>query len=133
MTTLSLPSSTIKKIIDDPTILGDRLSNSTLTPLVELGITPAMASYILDGYTRGFRIVFILNACLAAVATLASITMIKHKELTRSDDEERKLEAKGALGLQRDKVEEKRGPKLRDDKVDSAHVRVLPETNEKSL
>lgn len=132
MTTLSLPSSTIKKIIDDPTILGDRLSNSTSTPLEALGITPAMASYILDGYTRGFRIVFILNACLAAVATLASITMIKHKELTRSDDEERKLEAKGAMGSESDKVEEKGRSKLRDDKADLIQVGVSAETNEKS-
>lgn len=29
---------------------------------------------------------FILNACLSVVATLASVTMIKHKELTRGDE-----------------------------------------------
>ncbi|KAJ3481648.1 hypothetical protein NLI96_g7519 [Meripilus lineatus] len=133
MTTLSLPSSTIKKIIDDPTILGDRLSNSTSTPLEALGITPAMASYILDGYTRGFRIVFILNACLAAVATLASITMIKHKELTRSDDEERKLEAKGAMGSESDKVEEKGRSKLRDDKADLIQALLEPFTHISSI
>ena len=107
MTDLSLPQSTIKKIIDDPTILGNRLSNSTSGELTQLGVSQEAATHILGGYTRGFRIVFILNACLAATATLASITMIKHKELTRSDDEEKKLEAKRALKEQRHAVDEK--------------------------
>jgi hypothetical protein len=40
------------------------------------------------GYTKGFRTVFTLNASFAAIATIASITMIKHKNLTRGDKEE---------------------------------------------
>ena len=109
MITLSLPSSVIKKIIDDPTVLGDRLSNSTSSQLTQLGISTEAATHILDGYTRGFRIVFILNACLAAFATLASITMIKHKELTRSDDEQKKLEAQRALLSKSKQTREKQG------------------------
>lgn len=113
MTSLSLPPDTIKKIIDDPTILGDRLSNSTSDQLAQLGVSSEEAVSILDGYTRGFRIVFILNACLAATATLASITMIKHKELTRSDDEQKKMEAKRAL-----RVNSKTGEKVKDEDMD---------------
>lgn len=113
MTSLSLPPDTIKKIIDDPTILGDRLSNSTSDQLAQLGVSSEEAVSILDGYTRGFRIVFILNACLAATATLASITMIKHKELTRSDDEQKKMEAKREL-----RVNSKTREKVKDQDMD---------------
>ena len=113
MTSLSLPPDTIKKIIDDPTILGDRLSNSTSDQLAQLGVSSEEAGSILDGYTRGFRIVFILNACLAATATLASITMIKHKELTRSDDEQKKMEAKREL-----RVNSKTREKVKDQDMD---------------
>ena len=39
-----------------------------------------------------FRTLFILNASLAAIATIASITMIKHKNLTRGDEEQFKCQ-----------------------------------------
>ncbi|RDB20605.1 Efflux pump FUS6 [Hypsizygus marmoreus] len=77
---LGLPPSVISSLVDDP---------SGLTSPAEIGLSLPTASYILDhGYTKGFRSVFILNASLAAVATLASITMIKHKELTRGDEDD---------------------------------------------
>lgn len=79
MKELQLPSSTITRIVDDPSSLADPSS---------AGLSSSMASYILDhGYTKGFRSVFILNACLTVLATLVSITMIKHKNLTRGDEE----------------------------------------------
>lgn len=57
-----------------------------------------MASYVLShGYTAGFELVFILNACLAAVAAIAGFFMIKHKELTRGDEEKLRAEALAAL------------------------------------
>ncbi|KAF8161653.1 major facilitator superfamily domain-containing protein [Crassisporium funariophilum] len=78
MKDLSLPATLINAIVNDPASLA---SPSTL------GISGSTASLILDhGYTKGFRTVFILNACLTAVATIASVTMIKHKELTRADE-----------------------------------------------
>ncbi|KAK7025996.1 hypothetical protein VNI00_015827 [Paramarasmius palmivorus] len=87
MKSLSLPDSTISMIIDDPSLLSHPTNTTT-------GITPPAALYILSkGYTKGFRSVFILNACLAVVATLVSITMIKHKELVRGDEEKLKLKA----------------------------------------
>ncbi|KAF8553275.1 hypothetical protein OG21DRAFT_1266446 [Imleria badia] len=47
-----------------------------------------MASYVLShGYAAGFELVFMLNACLAAVAAIASFFMINHTELTRGDEE----------------------------------------------
>ncbi|KAG6907925.1 hypothetical protein DXG01_006855 [Tephrocybe rancida] len=75
---LSLPETIISKIIDDP--------SSIATP-TSVGISPSTATYILDkGFIHGFRAVFILNAALTVLATLTSILMIKHKELTRGDD-----------------------------------------------
>lgn len=57
-----------------------------------------MASYVLShGYAAGFELVFILNACLAAIAAIVSFFMIKHKELTRDDEEKLKAEALAAL------------------------------------
>lgn len=87
MTGLRLSAAAIKAIIDDPIVLGSRLSASSSSKLTSLGITDAMAVTILDGYTHGFRTLFIMNASLAAMATLASVFMIKHKELTRGDED----------------------------------------------
>ena len=94
MTVLGLSQSAIKAIIDDPTILGDRLSASSSSKLGSLGITPSMADDILNGYTHGFRTVFVMNASLAAVATIASVLMIRHKELSRGDEDRLRAAAK---------------------------------------
>ncbi|KZT03957.1 MFS general substrate transporter [Laetiporus sulphureus 93-53] len=94
MTVLGLSQSTIKAIIDDPTILGDRLSASSSSKLGSLGVTPSMADDILNGYTHGFRTVFVMNASLAAVATVASVLMIRHKELSRGDEDRLRAAAK---------------------------------------
>lgn len=57
-----------------------------------------MANYVLShGYAAGFELVFILNACLAAVAAIVSFFMIKHKDLTRGDEEKLRAEALAAL------------------------------------
>lgn len=96
MTQLGLSSSTIKQIVDDPTLLGVRLTGATngaADPLAALGISPAAADHILDGYNDGFRAVFIMNATLAAIATVVSIFMIHHKELTRGDEAQLRAEA----------------------------------------
>jgi len=86
MTSIHLPTSQISAVIDDP---------STLAAPMKVGLSPSTASYILQhGYNKGFRSVFILNASLTAVATITSIFMIKHKELTRHDDEKLKNEAR---------------------------------------
>ena len=80
MQKLALPSALMNTIINNPASLA---SPSTL------GIPSSTTSVILkNGYTKGFRTVFILNASLAAVATIASVTMIKHKDLTRGDEEQ---------------------------------------------
>lgn len=85
MDNLALPSALMNTIINNPSSLA---SPSTL------GIPSSTASVILEnGYTKGFRTVFILNASLAAVATIASVTMIKHKDLTRGDEDQLKRQA----------------------------------------
>jgi hypothetical protein len=77
MTSLSLPEELIKTVIDDPTRLSDPSS---------LNLSVEQATIILeDGYTKGFRSVFLLNASLSAFATVVSIVMIKHKDLNRDD------------------------------------------------
>jgi len=95
LSSLSLSLSAITAIINDPAILGPNTPTSALT---SLGLTPSMASYVLShGYAAGFELVFILNACLAAVAAIASFFMIKHTELTRGDEEKLRAEALAAL------------------------------------
>ena len=87
MQKLALPENLIKTIIDDPA----KLSHPTL-----LNLSAEQGFLILDnGYTKGFRLVFILNASLSALATVTSILLIKHKNLTREDDEKFKQEARG--------------------------------------
>jgi hypothetical protein len=106
MTKLNLPSATIKRIVDDPTLLGVRrigvMSNAT-NSLNSLGISPSDADHILDGYNSGFRAVFIMNATLAAVATVVSILMIRHKNLSRDDDAQLRAQA-GKTAKQEDQT-----------------------------
>ncbi|KAG6369452.1 MFS general substrate transporter [Boletus reticuloceps] len=95
LVSLGLSSSAIKTIVDNPAILG---SHTPPARLASLGLGPAQATYALThGYTQGFKYVFVLNACLASVATLASIFMIKHKELDRGDEERLREEANRLL------------------------------------
>ena len=99
MTKLNLPSSTIKAIVDDPTLLGARLTgamNGSSNALSSLGISPSEADRILDGYNDGFRAVFIMNATLAAIATVVSIFMIRHKNLSRDDEAQLRAQAEKA-------------------------------------
>ncbi|KAJ6564139.1 major facilitator superfamily domain-containing protein [Mycena capillaripes] len=79
MDALNLPPSQISQIIDDPVRLHSPAS---------VGVSTDMARDILDrGYAKGFSSLFIMNAALTAFATLVSVVMIKHKELSRDDDE----------------------------------------------
>jgi hypothetical protein len=79
MAALNLPPSQISQIIDDPVRLH--------TP-ASVGVSTDMAKDILDrGYAKGFSSLFIMNAALTVFATLVSVVMIKHKELSRDDDE----------------------------------------------
>ncbi|OBZ65079.1 putative transporter C3H1.06c [Grifola frondosa] len=98
MVSLLLPPSTISVVINDPALLGARLTSPSTSPLVALGITPAIAEHILNAYVSGFRVVFILNASLDAVATIACIFMIHHKELTRGDETRLRAEAAEKTG-----------------------------------
>ncbi|KAH8110380.1 MFS general substrate transporter [Phellopilus nigrolimitatus] len=89
MTSIGLSSSTINTIIDDPTALHPFLTSSTTENSTStFSITPNTAKLILRGYTTGFRDVFVLNAALTALSVVVSISMIHHKELIRSDEEE---------------------------------------------
>ncbi|KAL1747378.1 major facilitator superfamily domain-containing protein [Schizophyllum fasciatum] len=66
---LHLPQPIIDRILRNPLLLS--------TPHGS-GLTASQASSLLEhGYTMGYRVVFIVNACLAAVATLAALFLVK--------------------------------------------------------
>lgn len=89
MAALSLDPSVITKIVNNPSLLSSPETYS------HLGLTNDLVNTIRrEGYTKGFRAVFIMNAVLTAIATVASITLIKHKELTRGDEDMLKQKAK---------------------------------------
>ncbi|KAJ7060937.1 MFS general substrate transporter [Mycena amicta] len=76
---LSVPAAIITKIIDDPALLHTASA---------VNLTQSEAHSILyGGYTRGFSALFEMDAALTVFATAISVLMIKHKELTRGDDE----------------------------------------------
>lgn len=92
MESLSLSSSTIASIIDNPLLLRSSSSSAAI------GISTSQANFILSsGYNKGFKDIFYLNAALATLAFVASVVLIRHKELNRVDDAKLKMEAKEAL------------------------------------
>ncbi|KAL0575837.1 hypothetical protein V5O48_006127 [Marasmius crinis-equi] len=90
MKSLLLPQSTISEIIDDPGVLFSLAYAQTSTTVGSVSIPQSEAQDILaNGYNKGFRDIFILNASLGALAAIVSILLIKHKELDRPEDAER--------------------------------------------
>ncbi|KAF8588654.1 MFS general substrate transporter [Ramaria rubella] len=84
---ISISADLLRNITDDPTLL------SRAGPQA-LNITATQRNDILKGYISGFRIVFLLNASLAAFAAVVAFVMIRHKELIREDDAIRKAEGR---------------------------------------
>ncbi|KAJ3995954.1 MFS general substrate transporter [Lentinula boryana] len=86
MIEISLPPSTITTILNDPSVLARASS---------IGLPDEQALHVLEhGYEAGFRKFFIINASFGVLATIVSLIMVKHKELSRDDDERLKREAK---------------------------------------
>lgn len=54
---------------------------------------PAQLRNIIDGYRKGFRIVFITLAALASFAFLMAFIFLRHSTLKRADDQKLKEEA----------------------------------------
>lgn len=102
MKSLSVSASIASIIVDDPAVLRHPES---------IGMDNATATYILiHGFTKGFRSLFILHACLAVAATLTSVTMIKHKSLTRGDEVQLKQEGRRwSKKLRLDRALQKKG------------------------
>lgn len=89
MISLGLSASKISVIVDNPSLLAHP---------ADIELSSTVASLILtQGYTKGFRNLFFLNASLGALATVVSFTMVKHKELLRGDEEKLKEEGLAAL------------------------------------
>ncbi|KAJ7434948.1 MFS general substrate transporter [Mycena latifolia] len=77
MTALNFSASEIERIIDDPALLHSPAS---------IGLSQATATDVLyNGYTKGFSALFIMNACMTVLATIVSVVLIKHKELSREE------------------------------------------------
>jgi hypothetical protein len=61
---------------------------ASLTLPSTLGISPSTASIILEGgYAQGFKMIFVLNAALTAVATIISILMVRDHKPTGGDQQ----------------------------------------------
>ncbi|KAJ4471420.1 major facilitator superfamily domain-containing protein [Lentinula aciculospora] len=74
--------------------------------LTQMGITQSQADNILtQGYNKGFKNMFILNASLATLVLVASVALTRHKELLRGDEKRLKMEAKEALRKEKEKKE----------------------------
>ncbi|KAK7439541.1 hypothetical protein VKT23_017469 [Stygiomarasmius scandens] len=115
MTPFSFSSSVISAVIDDPTLLGNSTRASAL------GISQDQSHSILtQGYTKGFSHLFILNGCLAAVATIVAYTMIKHKELTRGDENELREKAKREFEEREERHKFKKSHSYRKDSGDKS-------------
>jgi Na+/melibiose symporter-like transporter len=66
-----------------------------------------MRKEVIDAYRKGFRIIFLVGACLAAFAFLVAVVLMKQVTLDRKDDAALKEEAKR-------KIEEKKRRKRGD-------------------
>ncbi|TGZ80667.1 MFS drug transporter [Ascodesmis nigricans] len=95
---LGLSSSEIVVIIDSP------LSRLDGTPHDD-----RLRMAVLDGYRHGFRIIFILGAALAALATLLAFWLLPNIPLDRNDDEEQKTIAKLRIEEEKMRRKEKEG------------------------
>jgi predicted MFS family arabinose efflux permease len=83
---LGLSPAEINAIVNDPSSSGSLLSSSSAAHRVDVSAT------VLAAYQRGFRIVFLLGAALAALSfLLAALLMpqieIKHEEKVKEDGE----------------------------------------------
>jgi hypothetical protein len=94
----TVPANVMHRITKDPTLL---MQSSALN------ITATERADILAGYLHGFRLMFTMNALMAAAAAVVAYVMIEHKELARSDDEDRQKEAQAQEMAKRVKGGEK--------------------------
>lgn len=86
MTSIRLPPQTISAVIANPSLLRSSAA---------FKLSAQDASFILShGYSRGFKCVFILNASWTVIATIASILLIKHNDLSGEDGNHRPSEEK---------------------------------------
>ncbi|KAJ3763867.1 MFS general substrate transporter [Lentinula raphanica] len=107
MVEISLPPSTITSILNDPSILARASS---------IGLPDEQALHVLEnGYEAGFRKFFIINASFGTLATIVSILMVKHKELSRDDDDKLKKEAKAGLAKQNSEANMENGQAAKSD------------------
>lgn len=79
-----LSQSALQSILNNPIAARQTLDAPTL-------------SLVIDGYRRGFRVLFIVCAALCACAFVATLVWMPHITLKRADDDVMKAEAKEEL------------------------------------
>ncbi|KAK1219710.1 hypothetical protein PQX77_017571 [Marasmius sp. AFHP31] len=67
----------------------------------ELVTDPVQLAKIVDGYRRGFYVIFLVMASLAAVAFVFTLIFMTHSTLKRDDDEKLRQEAKERLAAEK--------------------------------
>ncbi|CAK5262070.1 unnamed protein product [Mycena citricolor] len=85
MNSLHIAPAIMTQIIDNPALLHSPES-------INLS-ADAAAEILAHGYIKGFNSLFIMHVALTVSATFVSVVLIKHKELTRGDDEALKQKA----------------------------------------
>jgi Na+/melibiose symporter-like transporter len=83
LTPLGYSSTTIQAILD--------------SPVEVLSHQDEMRMEVIHAYRKGFRIIFLVGACLAAFAFLVALALMKQVGLDRKDDAALKEEAKRKL------------------------------------
>jgi Na+/melibiose symporter-like transporter len=76
------------------------------SPVEALSHQDEMRKEVIDAYRKGFRIIFLVGACLAAFAFLVAVVLMKQVTLDRKDDAALKEEAKRKI---EEKERRKRG------------------------
>lgn len=80
---MALPDSIVDAVLASPNLLGSPAKT------LSLGISSETATMILTGYHRGFRIVFILNAALAAFAAVVGFWLVQDEDLSKAEEKEK--------------------------------------------
>ncbi|KAG5641816.1 hypothetical protein DXG03_004158 [Asterophora parasitica] len=68
-------------------------------------LSPVVYAQVLSGYRKGFRLVFIILACLAAFAFVTAFFLMQQRTLDRPDDKKLKEEGKEFIAQLKGKKE----------------------------
>lgn len=85
-----IPTSLLGTLLNNPGEIGDALKQSSSSNLTEAEVK----RIVLDAYRKGFRIIFLIMAGLAALAFVVAFILMPQVNLDRKDDKQLKEEGK---------------------------------------